>query len=177
LGVWAVVFQRQKPLGRGAKRVGRCPVTSRKACREAAGASMARPPSSRSKERLVGHAQSSVTVRFAKKRSSALAKLGIGSLFLHFSALIYTFWLCPLVTELHAWPTRPACRPTGLASNPPWKREDRPGDPGCLSVTGIHAWSVVGWCTMRASSAGPRSCRALAPTCSARRCRMPGGIS
>jgi len=53
----------------------------------------------------VGHAQSSVTVRFAKKRSSALAKLGIGSLFLHFPALIYTFWLCSLVTEFHAWPT------------------------------------------------------------------------
>ncbi len=56
--------------------------------------------------RLVVHAESYVTVRFVRRRISALAKLEMEPPFQRFAALICTFSLCSLVTELPAWTTR-----------------------------------------------------------------------
>jgi len=55
---------------------------------------------------LVVHAESYVTVRFVRRRISALAKLEMEPPFQRFAALICTFSLCSLVTELPAWTTR-----------------------------------------------------------------------
>jgi len=55
---------------------------------------------------LVGHAESSVSDRFARDAGAALGKFAIGWLFLHLPALLRRLWLCSIVTELPAWPTR-----------------------------------------------------------------------
>ena len=58
---------------------------------------------------LVRHAESSVPDRFARSVGAALGKFAIGWLFRH-------FWLCSIVTELPAWPTRQLLNVTILSS-------------------------------------------------------------
>jgi len=58
--------------------------------------------------------ESSVSDRCARHAGAALGKLEIGWLFLHLPALLRHVWLCSIVTERPAWPTRwCACARTG----------------------------------------------------------------